>query len=40
MLLRLYLVAHNKEGRIVLNRERSMADVIFLAGGSVPGFDL
>lgn len=40
MFLPLYLAAHNKEERIVLNRERGVADMIFLPDSSVPGFDL
>ena len=40
MFLPLYLVAHNKEERIVLNRKRGIADVIFIPDSCVPGFDL
>jgi hypothetical protein len=40
MFLPLYLVTHSREERIVLNREKGMADVIFIPDNCVPGFDL
>lgn len=40
MFLPLYLVTHNREERIVLNREKGVADVIFIPDSCVPGFDL
>jgi hypothetical protein len=40
MFLPLYLKEHNKSASIVLNRERGMADVIFLPDVYQPGFDV
>jgi hypothetical protein len=40
MFLPLYLVTHNREERIVLNKVKGMADVVFLPDSCVPGFDL